>query len=127
MTTYTKQRYRLSEVADLLSIPSRTIKYWTEAFDALDPPVTNGGHRRYRPEDIEIVKRIDALLHERRMTVEGANKYLAQSKVPYRGYKCKSLEDALDIIGEITIMSADNPRVVNALDALKGWIKNNCK
>jgi len=67
-----KSYYRLSEVAALLKIPASTINYWVYTFDELDPPTTKGGHRRYRPEDIELIRRIAVMMHDKVISIEGA-------------------------------------------------------
>lgn len=124
MTTYTKQYYKLSEVSAMLNLPVSTITYWVMTFDELDPPTSKGGHRRYRPEDIEMIKQIAVMMHDKVMSIEGAKKQLKHSRVPYRGFKCSSAEDAARLIDEVSKTVQDNPRTVAMLDALKKWVEN---
>lgn len=122
MTTYTKQYYKLSEVSAMLNLPVSTINYWVYTFDELDPPSTKGGHRRYRPEDIELIRQIQVMMHDKVMSIEGAKKQLKSSRIPYRGYKCNSTEDALNLIAQISKTIQDNPRALAMLDTVTKWV-----
>lgn len=122
MTTYTKQFYKLSEVSSLLNIPASTINYWVYTFDELDPPTTKGGHRRYRPQDIDLIKQIAVMMHDKGMQIEGAKRMLKNSRVPYRGYKCESAEDAARLIDEVSKMVQDNPKVIAMCEAIEKWL-----
>lgn len=106
----------------MLNIPSSTINYWVMTFDELDPPTTKGGHRRYRPEDIEMLKQIKVMMHDKGMQIEGAKRQLRKTQVPYRGYKCESVEDAAHLIDEVIKMIADNPKAQAMLGAVGKWI-----
>lgn len=122
MPTYTKQYYRLSEVSSMLNIPASTINYWVYTFDELDPPTSKGGHRRYRPQDVEMIKQIAAMMHDRKMQIEGAKKALRDSRAPWRDYRCKSAEDAIGYISELGEILRDNPKALSMLNAVKKWV-----
>lgn len=124
MTPYSKQYYKLSEVSAMLNIPTSTINYWVYTFDELDPPTTKGGHRRYRPEDIELIKRIKVMMHDKVMSIEGARKQLRRSKIPWRGFKCESAEEAITLLRKIYDTVQDNPRTLAMADAVAKWIEN---
>lgn len=124
MTTYTKQYYKLSEVSSILNIPVSTINYWVYTFDELDPPTTKGGHRRYRPQDIELIKQIQVMMHDKGMQIEGAKRQLKNSRVPYRGYKCESAEDAVHLVDEVSKMVQDNPKALAMLEAVSKYLSD---
>lgn len=123
MITYTKQYYKLSEVSSLLNIPASTINYWVYSFDELNPPTTKGGHRRYRREDIELIKQIAVMMHDKGMQIEGAKRQLKNTRVPYRGFKCESAEDAARLIDEVSKTIQDNPKALAMLDAVTKWVQ----
>lgn len=125
MTIYAKQYYRLSEVSTLLNTPASTINYWVYTFDELDPPTTKGGHRRYRPEDIELIKQIKVMMHDKHMQIDGAKKQLKNSRVPYRGFKCESKEAALELLKKTKENVQDNPKSVAMIEAVEKWINDN--
>lgn len=122
-TSYSKRFYRLSEVSAMLGLPPSTINYWVTVFDELDPPVTKGGHRRYRPCDVELIKRIDLLMHTKAMSIEGARRQLRLSTPPARGYRCSNTDEALELLARAGKMISDNPRAVAVLDAVAAWLR----
>lgn len=122
-TAYSKQLYKLSEVSAMLSLPPSTINYWVYTFDELDPPTTKGGHRRYRPQDIELVKQIKVMMHDKGMQIEGAKRMLKKSRVPYRGFKCESAGEAISLLREISDSMRENPRAQAMADAVAKWVE----
>lgn len=108
----------------MLNIPASTINYWVYTFDELDPPTTKGGHRRYRPEDVELIKRIKVMMHDKVMSIEGAKKQLKNSNVPYRGFKCRSAAEAINYLQVVEEALADNPRLAAMLQAVENWVSS---
>ncbi len=123
MPNPTKTYYRIREVAAMLDIPPSTINYWVYTFDELDPPVTKGGHRRFRAEDIELIRQIKVMMHDKVMSIEGAKKQLKSTRVPYRGFRCKSADDAVHLIDEVSKTLQDNPKALAMLHAVEEWIR----
>lgn len=122
MTTYSKRFYRLAEVSAMLNLPVSTINYWVQTFPELDPPTTQGGHRRYRPEDIDLIRQIQVMMHDKAMQIEGAKRMLKSTRAPQRGFKCGSAADAARLIDEVSKTIQDNPRSLAMLDALAQWV-----
>lgn len=76
-----KYQYKITEVAEMLHETSSTLRFWESKFDFYVKPQTNGhGTRKYKEEDIEKLKRIQYLLRERKLTIEGAKAYLKDNK-----------------------------------------------
>lgn len=67
----------IGEVAAALGLRQHVLRYWEEQFPALRPVKRSGGRRYYRPEDIELIARIDHLVHREGYTLKGARKALA--------------------------------------------------
>lgn len=79
----TKLYYSTSEVAELLGVEQSTLRYWDKEFAEFAefrPARHNSKHRKYTPEVITNVKHLQHLLHVKGMTIEGAKKYLRDSK-----------------------------------------------
>ena len=74
----TKLYYSIGEVADAFDVEPHTLRYWEEEFPDLRPGTTPGGQRRYRKEDIKVIRRIHYLVREEKYTVEGAREKLAR-------------------------------------------------
>ena len=62
----------IGEVAKALGIRQHVLRYWEEQFPMLKPLKRSGGRRYYRPEDIQLVARIDQLVHREGYTLRGA-------------------------------------------------------
>ncbi len=78
----TAKTYRIGEVSTLLELNSSVLRFWESEFSQLDPLRTEKGQRLYSEEDITLLKRIKALLHEQGMTIEGAKRVLSAAASP---------------------------------------------
>jgi len=74
-----KKFYNISEVSKMISRNASTIRFWETKFSKIKPLKRAGGRRFYRQEDIELLKEINYLLQNKKLTIDGAKKYL-QSK-----------------------------------------------
>lgn len=62
----------IGEVARALDIRQHVLRYWEEQFPMLSPIKRSGGRRYYRPEDIQLIARIDHLVNREGYTLRGA-------------------------------------------------------
>ncbi len=62
----------IGEVARALNIRQHVLRYWEEQFPMLRPVKRSGGRRYYRPQDIQLIARIDTLVHREGYTLRGA-------------------------------------------------------
>ena len=65
-------------------VPAHVLRYWETRFLQLRPVVRAGQRRYYRPEDVALVRRIDALLNGRGYTIRGVQKLLEGDDAPVR-------------------------------------------
>jgi DNA-binding transcriptional MerR regulator len=68
----------IGEVADELGIPKHVLRFWEGRFPQIRPMKRGGGRRYYRPEDMELLRGIRALLHENGYTIRGVQKILRE-------------------------------------------------
>ena len=66
----------ISEVATELDIPQHVLRFWESRFAQVRPIKRAGGRRYYRPEDIDLLRGIRALLYREGFTIKGAQKVL---------------------------------------------------
>ena len=66
----------ISEVSSELGIPQHVLRFWESKFPQVRPLKRGGGRRYYRPEDIEIIRKIRSLLHDEGYTIRGVQKVL---------------------------------------------------
>jgi DNA-binding transcriptional MerR regulator len=76
-----KLYYRIGEVEALTGVPAYVLRYWESEFKLLRPKKNPAGQRVYRQRELDLVRRIKALLYDERLTLEGAKKrLLAESR-----------------------------------------------
>lgn len=67
----------IGEVSEELSLPQHILRYWETRFPQLKPMQRAGNRRYYRPEDVDLLRRINSLLNEQGYTVKGVQKLLS--------------------------------------------------
>ncbi len=72
----------IGEVAKATGIKAHVLRYWEQQFPMLKPLTRSGGRRYYRPEDVELVERIDRLVHQEGYTLKGAKAALPCAPYP---------------------------------------------
>ncbi len=73
-----KLYFKIGEVSKLAQVAPHVLRYWESEFQEIRPKRANSKQRLYRREDVEIVLLIKELLHEKRFTISGAKKFLAE-------------------------------------------------
>src|ERR1700704_3490758 len=66
----------ISEVASELDVPQHVLRFWESRFTQIKPVKRAGGRRYYRPEDVDLLKGIRALLYSDGFTIKGVQKVL---------------------------------------------------
>jgi DNA-binding transcriptional MerR regulator len=64
------------EVAEELDVASHVLRFWEAKFPQLKPLKRGGGRRYYRPEDVELLRRIRRCLYQDGYTIRGVQKLL---------------------------------------------------
>ncbi|MGN6621052.1 MAG: MerR family transcriptional regulator [Sphingomonas sp.] len=72
----------IGEVAEDTGLQQHILRYWETRFPQLKPLQRAGNRRYYRPEDVALVRRIDALLHREGYTIRGVQRLLATERRP---------------------------------------------
>ena len=78
----------IGEVAKILDLVNKkrgtlnthTIRFWEKKFKQIKPKILNGNRRYYNIETIEVLKKVQYLLKEQGMTINGAKKVLNTHK-----------------------------------------------
>jgi DNA-binding transcriptional MerR regulator len=68
----------ISEVADELDVPQHVLRFWETKFPQIRPLKRGGGRRYYRPEDVDLLGRIRALLYQEGYTIRGVQRLLRE-------------------------------------------------
>jgi DNA-binding transcriptional MerR regulator len=69
----------ITEVSTELDLPQHVLRFWETKFPQIKPVKRRGGRRYYRPEDIELIKRIRSLLYVDRYTIKGVQRLLREA------------------------------------------------
>jgi len=75
----------IGEVAENLDIPTHVLRFWESKFPQLKPLKRGGGRRYYRPEDIQLLRRIRQCLYQEGYTIRGVQKLLGGSDAARNG------------------------------------------
>jgi DNA-binding transcriptional MerR regulator len=68
----------ISEVAGELDVPQHVLRFWESRFAQIKPVKRAGGRRYYRPDDIDLLRGIRALLYSDGLTIKGVQKVLKE-------------------------------------------------
>lgn len=76
-----EQAVSISVAGGITGVEVHTLRYWEREFaEFLDPLRTDGGQRRYRPEDIQVVFTIKRLLRDEMFSIAGARRHLRREQ-----------------------------------------------
>jgi len=70
----------ISEVAAELDVPQHVLRFWESKFSQVRPLKRGGGRRYYRPEDIDLLRRIRSLLYDDGYTIKGVQRLLKEGR-----------------------------------------------
>ena len=73
----------ISEVAEILEVPQHVLRFWESRFAHIKPVKRAGGRRFYRPEDVDLLRGIRALLYHEGYTIKGVQKILREKGARY--------------------------------------------
>ena len=90
----------IGEVSKLIKVPVYVLRFWEKKFKVISPIKKNGGVRYYSLDQISIIKRIKKLLYEKKYSIDGAIKVLAQ-KNNYEIEKKNIVQELECLIDEI--------------------------
>ena len=88
MTKSTDAYKTIGEVVKILKLKSRnnqsspthTIRYWEKEFKQIKPKILNGNRRYYDKENVELLKKVQFLLKEQGMTINGVKRILNKNE-----------------------------------------------
>ena len=73
----------ISEVAEELDLPQHVLRFWETRFSQIKPMKRGGGRRYYRPEDVNLLRGIRALLYAEGFTIRGVQRLLKEKGSAY--------------------------------------------
>ena len=73
----------ISEVSIELDVPQHVLRFWEGRFAQIKPVKRAGGRRYYRPDDVDLLRGIRALLYLEGFTIKGVQKVLRERGLRY--------------------------------------------
>ena len=88
----------ISEVVTELAVPQHVLRFWESKFSQVRPLKRGGGRRYYRPEDIDLLRRIRSLLYDDGYTIKGVQRLLKEGRgrLPQQQRLDSAAESALE-------------------------------
>ena len=72
-------------MADELDVPQHVLRFWETKFTQVKPLKRGGGRRYYRPEDVDLLRRIRGLLYDDGYTIKGVQRLMREGGLKARG------------------------------------------
>jgi DNA-binding transcriptional MerR regulator len=95
------------EVAEELDLPAHVLRFWESKFPQIKPLKRAGGRRYYRPQDVDLLRRIRQRLYQQGYTIRGVQKLLREGALrsdepppPPSADAATSLLFALDLVAD---------------------------
>jgi DNA-binding transcriptional MerR regulator len=71
----------IGEVVQELDLPAHVLRFWESKFPEIKPMKRGGGRRYYRPEDLDLLRRIRRHLYQEGYTIRGVQKLLSEGEL----------------------------------------------
>jgi len=116
-----KLYYSISEVSKITEMEQYVLRYWETEFEELKPQKNRAGNRIYTNKDIQIILQIKSLLREKKYTIEGAKKILADfspEKIP-----SETEPTLFDSTSSITSSKKEKPSLKKDLEEIKSFLE----
>jgi len=118
-----KLYYSISEVSKITEMEQYVLRYWETEFEQLKPQKNRAGNRIYTNKDIQVILQIKSLLRDKKYTIEGAKKILAE----YTPEKSPSNDNELSLFDTSPANSGgkkDKPSLKKDLEEIKSFLES---
>jgi len=96
----------IGELAQQLQIEQHVLRFWESKFLQIQPLKRAGGRRYYRPDDANLLRRIQALLYRDGYTIRGVQNLLASEQ---SGQSLRSASEPETVTALQASLTASNP------------------
>ncbi len=80
MEEFDKKYYKIKDVAEILSVPASTLRYWESEFPEISPRRSDTNRRYYSPDDIRILRIIRYLLKDKGLRMDAVKREFADNR-----------------------------------------------
>ncbi len=101
--------FRIGEVSQLVGVEAYVLRYWETEFRGLSPKKSDTGQRMFRRKDVELLLQIKDLLYNRKFTIEGARKVLAERQAEKAQKKAEPKKKGKVVQQQRSLFGAPDP------------------
>ena len=77
----TKKYFKIGEASEIIGVPASTLRFWEKNFPQIKPMKNKKGDRIYSTKDIEILKEIHYLSHNKGLRLANVSKKVSRNAV----------------------------------------------
>lgn len=81
LKTNTKKYFKIGEAAEIIGVPASTLRFWEKNFPQIKPMKNKKGDRIYSSKDIDVLKEIHYLSHNKGVRLANVSKKVSRNAV----------------------------------------------
>jgi DNA-binding transcriptional MerR regulator len=113
----------ISEVAEELDVPQHVLRFWETKFPQVRPLKRGGGRRYYRPEDVDMLRRIRSLLYQEGYTIKGVQRLLREGGLKHEAStSAEPIDEPLPVEGDAR--RAGLERLLEDLEEMRAMVED---
>ena len=122
--------YSIKDVAKQLGLPSHVLRFWETKFPEIKPVHRSGSCRYYRKEDVDLLIKIQDLLHNKGYTIKGAKAVLSNPSASEEIATVTKKEAAVaespraNSVADTKEVPLNNTEIKEKLCVLRDFVKN---
>ena len=106
-----KKFYKIGDVAEILNVPTSTLRFWEKEFTVIKPKRNTKNIRVYTVKDIETIKMIYYLVKEKGLKLDAAQAMIKRNR--------DGISKQFEVVERLKIVREQLMQLDNALASLK--------
>lgn len=106
-----KKFYKIGDVAEILNVPTSTLRFWEKEFTVIKPKRNTKNIRVYTVKDIETIKMIYYLVKEKGLKLDAAQAMIKRNR--------DGISKQFEVVERLKIVREQLIQLDNALASLK--------
>ena len=106
-----KKFYKIGDVAEILNVPTSTLRFWEKEFTVIKPKRNSKNIRVYTVKDIETIKMIYYLVKEKGLKLDAAQAMIKRNR--------DGISKQWEGVDRLKLIREQLLKLDNALDSLK--------
>jgi DNA-binding transcriptional MerR regulator len=107
-----ERRYRIGEVSEKTGVPTHVLRQWEAKVPQLKPKRDRSGRRYYTEDDLNVVRELKYLVHQKDMGLEAASVELGTTRRSGR------LENREQIVNLLDKLEAEVRAMIDLVDSV---------